>query len=114
MNEQTRIDKMTNRTLRVMAFVVAAFAIAGCASNVSKVRTRGALDLNCDTSNVNVQLIDRPYLGVTRYEATGCGAIRSYQCSARFYLVGLPLTTRTCRRADGQASPVVSPEGVRF
>jgi hypothetical protein len=97
-----------------MALVVAAFSIAGCASNASKVRTRGALDLNCDASDVNVELTDRPYLGVTRYDATGCGATRSYQCSARFYLVGVPLSTRTCRRAGEPGDAVISPNGVRF
>lgn len=106
---------MTNRTLRMVVFVVAAIPLlTGCASNVAKVRTRSAVDLDCDPSNVDVQLTERPYLGVTRYEATGCGATRSYQCSARFYIAGVPMGDRNCRRAGGPADPVVSPHGVRF
>lgn len=105
---------MTNRTVKVLALTVAAFSIAGCATNVSKVRERGALDLRCDAANVNVELTDRPYLGVTHYDATGCGQTRSYQCSARFYLVGVPLSSRTCRRAGEPGDPVISPAGVRF
>jgi hypothetical protein len=97
-----------------MALAMAALSIGGCATNVSQVRERGAVDLKCDASNVNVKLTERPYLGVTHYDATGCGETRSYQCSARFYLVGVPLSSRTCRRAGGPADAVVSPEGVRF
>lgn len=105
---------MTNRTVRVLALVVAAFSIAGCASNVSKVRTQGARDLSCDVSDVDVELTDRPYLGFTRYDAKGCGETRSYQCSSRFYLWGVPLSSRTCRRAGAPVDPMVSPSGVRF
>lgn len=105
---------MTN-PVRVLVFIVAALPmLAGCASNVTQVRTRGAVDLDCEPSNVNVELTERPYLGVTRYDATGCGSTRSYQCSARFYLLGLPMSDRTCKRAGGPAGPVVSPNGVRF
>lgn len=45
--------------------------VAGCASNSVQVRERSALDLDCDAANVHVELTERPYVGVTRYEATG-------------------------------------------
>lgn len=106
---------MTNRTGRALAIIVAASSLlSGCASNVSQVRTQGAVDLGCDLTSVDVELTERPYLGVTRYDAVGCGATRSYECSARFYVAGLPMGDRTCKRAGGGAEPVVSPSGVRF
>lgn len=106
---------MANRTGRALAIVVAALPLLiGCASNVTQVRSRGAADLGCDLTNVDVELTERPYLGVTRYHAIGCGATRSYQCSARFYVAGLPMGDRTCKRAGDGAEPVISPNGVRF
>jgi hypothetical protein len=106
---------MENRTATALAIVLAALPLlTGCASNVTQVRTQGAVDLSCDPTNVDVKLTDRPYLGVTRYDAIGCGATRSYQCSARFYLAGLPMSDRICKRAGDGADPVVSPNGVRF
>ena len=95
--------------------VIALPMLAGCASNIAQVRTRGALDLGCDLSNVDVQLTERPYVGVTRYTATGCGAARSYACSAHFYSLGLPLGERTCKRAgSGPGEPAITPGSVSF
>jgi hypothetical protein len=88
--------------------------LAGCASNSSQVRTRGALDLDCDAANVQVQLTERPYVGVTRYEAAGCGATRSYECRATFYFIGVPMGDRSCRRTGGPAGVAVSPQSVAF
>jgi hypothetical protein len=88
--------------------------LAGCASNVTQVRTRAALDLACDPSNVDVQLTERPYLGVTRYEAAGCGETRSYVCRAPFYSLGLPLGERTCKRPGSSHEPVITSRGVAF
>jgi len=106
---------MSNRTGRVAGILAIALSmLTGCASNVAQVRTRGALDLGCDPSNVDVQLIDRPYVGVTRYEAAGCGATRSYECRARFYSLGLPLGEKTCKRPGGSPDPVITPRGVAF
>ncbi len=106
---------MANRTGRMMRLLLSALPIvAGCASNSVQVRERSALDLDCDTANVHVELTERPYVGVTRYEATGCGASRSYECRARAYVVGMPMGERTCRRTGGPAGPVVSPQAVVF
>src|SRR5688572_4124800 len=106
---------MLNRIGTIVGLVVIALPmLAGCASNTSQVRTRSALDLDCDVSNVNVQLTERPYIGVTRYEATGCGETQSYVCRAQFYSVGLPLGKRTCKRAGERPDPVISPQGVMF
>lgn len=106
---------MSNRTARLVALVAIALPmLAGCAANTAQVRTRGALDLGCDPANVDVQLTERPYLGVTRYEATGCGQTRSYDCRARFYSLGLPLGERTCKRAGAAPDPVITSRGVAF
>ncbi len=106
---------MRNRTGRALACIALVLPIiAGCASNSVQVRERSALDLACDASNVHVELTERPYVGVTRYEATGCGASRSYECRARAYVAGLPMGERTCRRTGDSAGPVVSPQGVTF
>src|SRR5688572_29928733 len=99
---------MSNRTRRAMAVgAITLLTLAGCSSNVSQVRTRGAADLACDVSEVNVRLTERPYVGVTRYEATGCGEARSYECSARVYAIGLPIGERHCRRAGGAADAAI-------
>ena len=106
---------MSNRTGRVVGLVAIALPmLAGCASNIAQVRTRGALDLGCDPSNMDVQLTERPYLGVTRYEATGCGATRSYVCRTRFYSVGLPVGKRTCKQVGERPDQVISTQGVSF
>ena len=88
--------------------------LAGCATNSAQVRLRSAQDLDCDAENVHIQLTERPYVGVTRYEANGCGASRSYECRARVYVAGVPMGERTCRRTGDAAGPVVSPQGVVF
>ena len=106
---------MSNRTGSLAALVAIALPIlAGCASNGAQVRLRSAQDLDCDAANVHVELTERPRVGVTRYEATGCGASRSYECRARAYVAGMPMGERTCRRTGGPAGPVVSPQGVVF
>ena len=106
---------MSNRSGRMVGVVVIALPmLAGCASNMSQVRTQGTLDLNCDPSNVNVQLTERPYVGVTRYEATGCGATRAYECNAHFYPFGLPVGERTCKREGRPGDPVVTTHSVVF
>lgn len=106
---------MSNRTGRMMGLLALALPImAGCASSGAQVQTRAALDLDCDAANVHVQLTERPYVGVTRYEAAGCGATRSYECRARVYWLGVPMGERTCRREGSRAGPVVSSEGVAF
>ena len=106
---------MSNRTGSFTALVAIALPmLAGCASNSSQVRLRSAQDLDCDAANVHVELTERPYVGVTRYEATGCGASRSYECRARAYVAGVPMGERTCRRTGDAAGPVVSPQSVVF
>jgi hypothetical protein len=106
---------MSNRPGRLIALVAIALPmITGCATNSSQVRLRSALDLDCDAASVSVQLTERPYIGVTRYEATGCGESRFYECRARAYVLGVPMGERTCRRTGDRAGPVVSPEGVVF
>jgi hypothetical protein len=106
---------MSNRTggMRVLV-AIALSTLVGCASNSTQVRLRSAQDLDCDAANVHVRLTERPYVGVTRYEATGCGDSRTYECRARAYVAGVPMGERTCRRTGGRAGPVLSPEGVTF
>jgi len=89
-------------------------ALAGCASNNSQVLLKSAQDLNCDEADVHVKLTERPYVGVTRYEATGCGETRSYECRARAYVAGVPMGERACRRTGDGADPVFSPQSVTF
>jgi len=106
---------MSNRTGRTIGLVVLALLmIAGCASNSWQVRERSAQDLNCDAANVHVELTERPRVGVTRYEATGCGESRSYECRARAYVAGVPMGERTCRRTGDADGPVFSPQSVAF
>jgi hypothetical protein len=106
---------MSNRIGRTIGLVVLALLmIAGCASNNWQVRERSAQDLNCDAANVHVELTERPRVGVTRYEATGCGESRSYECRARAYVAGVPMGERTCRRTGDAAGPVFSPQSVTF
>ena len=94
--------------------VVAASTLVGCASNSSQIRLRSAQDLNCEEANVHVELTERPYVGVTRYEASGCGETRFYECRARAYVAGVPMGERTCRRTGDAAGPVFSPQSVTF
>jgi len=110
------VKAMSNRVSgkTVGLVVVTLSALAGCATNNSQVLLRGAQDLNCDEANVHIKLTERPYVGVTRYEATGCGETRSYECRARAYVVGVPMGERTCRRTGGGADPVFSPQSVTF
>src|ERR1044072_1281724 len=106
---------MSNRTGRWMVVVAIALPmIVGCATNNSQVKLRSAQDLDCDVENVSVKMTERPYVGVTRYEATGCGESRFYECRARAYVAGVPMGERTCRRTGDRAGPVVSPQGVTF
>jgi hypothetical protein len=98
----------------VILAVVAVSALVGCASNSSQIRLRSAQDLDCDAANVHVELTERPRVGVTRYEASGCGETRSYECRARAYVVGVPMGERTCRRTGDAAGPVFSPQSVTF
>ena len=104
---------MLNRSM-ILAAAVAMSMLVGCASNSSQVLLRSAQDLNCDEANVHVKLTERPYVGVTRYEATGCGESRSYECRARAYVAGVPMGERTCRRTGDPAGPVFSPQSVTF
>jgi len=103
---------MSNRI--VMFAVIAASMLAGCASNNSQVLLKGAQDLNCDEADVHVKLTERPYVGVTRYEATGCGETRSYECRAKAYVVGIPMGERACRRTGDADGAVFSPQSVTF
>jgi hypothetical protein len=103
---------MSNRS--VILAVLALSTLAGCASNNSQVLLRSAQDLNCDEANVHVELTERPRVGVTRYEATGCGESRSYECRARAYVIGVPMGERTCRRTGDADGPVFSPQSVTF
>lgn len=106
---------MSNRIGRTIGLVAIALPlIVGCASNTWQVRERSAQDLNCDAANVHVELTERSRVGVTRYEATGCGESRSYECRARAYVAGVPMGERTCRRTGSPAGPVVSPQSVTF
>ena len=82
------------RSIGIIAFL----AVAGCATNEAQVRERGAVDLHCDAAAVSVELVERPYVGITRYEAEGCGGTRTYECRARAYSAGLPIGERACRR----------------
>ena len=106
---------MSNRKGKVVAVAVIALSmLSGCAANTTQVRNRGALDIGCDVESVDVRLTERRYLGVTRYEASGCGQTRSYDCRARFYSVGLPLGERICKRAGSAPDPVITSRGVAF
>ena len=106
---------MSNRTGSLAALVaIAVPMLAVCATNSAQVLERSAQDLDCDAANVHVERTERPRVGVTRYEATGCGESRSYECRARAYVAGVPMGERTCRRTGGPAGPVVSPQGVVF
>jgi hypothetical protein len=78
--------------------MLAALLLAGCASNQTQVRERAARDLKCDSEQISVTLLERPYMGVTRYEAAGCGDARQYECRARAYSAGLPIGERSCHR----------------
>ena len=97
--------------VRAIVVCLTAAAFGGCASNDSQVREKGALDLGCDASNVSVALIERPYVGVTRYEAVGCGNARAYECNARVYSMGLPIGERSCKRTGGHRGATVGAEG---
>ena len=100
---------MSNRTSRLAALLALTLPmLGGCAANETQVRSQGAMDLGCDPSSVSVQLTDRPYLGVTHYEAEGCGTTQSYVCRARFYSLGVPLGERTCKRAGNKPDSVIS------
>jgi len=103
---------MANRSMILAA--VALSTLVGCASNTSQVLLRSAQDLNCDEASVHVELTERPRVGVTRYEATGCGESRSYECRARAYVAGVPMGERTCRRTGDADGPVFSPQSVTF
>lgn len=103
---------MSNRSLTLA--VVALSTLVGCASNNSQVLLRGAQDLNCDEANVQVELTERPRVGITRYKASGCGETREYECRARAYVVGVPMGERTCRRTGDADGPVFSPQSVTF
>ena len=103
-----------NGNVRMIGLVAIALSLAGCASNNSQVLLKSAQDLNCDEANVHVKLTERPYVGVTRYEAEGCGETRSYECRARAYVIGVPMGERTCRRTGDGADPVFSPQSVTF
>jgi hypothetical protein len=103
---------MSKRSLTLA--VAALSTLVGCASNSSQVLLRSVQDLNCDEANVHVELKERPRVGVTRYEATGCGETRSYECRARAYVVGVPMGERTCRRTGDADGPVFSPQSVTF
>jgi hypothetical protein len=106
---------MSNRIGRTIGLVVFTLPmIVGCASNSSQVLLRSAQDLNCNEASVHVELTERPRVGVTRYEATGCGESRTYECRARAYVVGVPMGERTCRRAGDADGPVFSPQTVTF
>ena len=83
------------RALLILSVVL----LAGCASSITQVRERAAVDLRCNQSEISVELTERPYVGVTRYRAEGCGDNRGYECHAWVYSGGLPLGKRTCRRA---------------
>jgi hypothetical protein len=91
--------------------ILAVIVLAGCATNETQVRDRASVDLRCDAAQVSVQLLERPYLGVTRYEAEGCGATREYECRARAYSAGLPIGERACRREGSAPSGVVELPG---
>jgi len=109
------VKAMSNRAGRTTGIVVVALsALVGCTSNNSQVLLKGAQDLNCDEANVHVKLTERPYVGVTRYEATGCGETRAYECRARAYVIGMPMGERACRRTGDGADPVFSPQSVTF
>ena len=106
---------MSNRIGRTIGLVAISLPmIGGCASNSSQVLLRSAQDLNCDEASVHVELTERPRVGVTRYEASGCGETRSYECRARAYVVGVPMGERTCRRTGDADGPVFSPQSVTF
>jgi hypothetical protein len=106
---------MSNRICRAIGLVAITLStLVGCASNTWQVRERSAQDLNCDAANVHVELTERPRVGVTRYEATGCGESRSYECRARAYVAGVPMGERTCRRTGDADGPVFSPQSVTF
>ena len=106
---------MSNRTGRTIGLIVLALPmIVGCASNSSQVLLRSAQDLNCDEANVQVELTERPRVGVTRYKASGCGETREYECRARAYVAGVPMGERTCRRTGDADGPVFSPQSVTF
>jgi hypothetical protein len=106
---------MPNRIVTMVGLAALALPmITGCATNNGKVLERGAADLSCEPSNVHVELTERPYVGVARYEASGCGETRSYECHARFYIAGVPMGERTCKRTGSPVGPVASPQSVVF
>jgi hypothetical protein len=86
-------------------------AMAGCAGNESMVRERGAADLHCNPAEVSVKLLERPYVGVTRYAAEGCGETRHYECRARAYTNGVPIGERTCRREGSDHDGIIDVGG---
>jgi len=86
-----------NNSLPVM-ISMACLALSGCATNVSTVRNEAAFDLRCDADDVSVELLERPYVGFTRYSATGCGNAVTFQCSKQIWIYGVPIADRECRR----------------
>lgn len=90
--------------MRASVLICSVVLLAGCATNVTQVRQRAAMDLSCESSEVAVELTARPSLGVTRYRAEGCGSERMYECRARLYSAGLPLGERACRREGSRPS----------
>lgn len=71
--------------------------ISGCATNKTLVREQAAEEFGCAKDDVDVEFIERPYMGITRYSAQGCGMRRQYVCKKwyNFYSLynvkGIPL-----------------------
>ncbi len=54
--------------------------LSGCATNKAIVREQASMDMGCNPNEISVEFTDRPYVGVTRYSAEGCGMSRHYKC----------------------------------
>jgi len=81
---------------------MACLALGGCATNVGTVRNEAAFDLRCDADDVTVELLERPYVGITYYNATGCGDVVTFRCSKHVWFYGLPLGYSACKRDKTQ------------
>lgn len=65
---------------------------AACGSGPQLVRDQAGSALSCDAAQLNVNRIERRYLGDDTYEAEGCGRKATYECD-RAYVLLIPVGT---------------------
>ena len=94
------------RILNIPVVCMSLVAVAACSSSKSIVREESTVDLRCDAQDIAVEEVERPYTGVVRYSAEGCGRSITYTCGARVYVAGAPVGEKGCRRGDKPPLPM--------